>query len=100
MAHAPTRSDANCDGGLWVGATCRWTNRGDPAWRCGVVLAGRKTLAWGHSDHSDDALSDSGEARREGGRVDGTCQQGAIQTPMKASLVTRGSSKRCYQEVV
>ena len=52
--------------------------RGNPARRRGLVSSGRKTLARGDADDGDDAHRDPGEARRQGGGLDGTGQRRTV----------------------
>ncbi len=69
---------------LIVTAGCGWAqreggpDRGDPARRCGLVLAGREALARRYANYGHDAHRHSGEERRQGGGLDGTCHRRAI----------------------
>ena len=55
----------------WKGAEMGWGEGRDSAGGCGLVCGGGKALARGDGDDGDDASCGSGEAGREGGRLDG-----------------------------
>ena len=63
------------DGRLRLASALGRPDRGDPARRRGLVPAGREALARRHGDHGHDAHRHSGEARRQGRRLDGEGQR-------------------------
>jgi hypothetical protein len=64
--------------GLRQGPVRGWASRGNPARRCGLDPAGSEALARRRADHRDDTHRHPGKARRQGRRVDGKGQRGAI----------------------
>src|SRR5690348_567662 len=78
MAYASARSDAHRHGGLRPRTTLGRADRGDSAWGCGLVLAGREALARCRTDNGHDAHRHSGKERRQGGRLVGTGQRRTI----------------------
>src|SRR5271165_3169547 len=78
VAHTSARSDSDCHSRLRLGAARGRSNRGNSAWRCGVVPAWGKALAWRGADNGHDAYRHSGTARWEGRRLDGEGQRRAI----------------------
>src|SRR5579864_7853771 len=71
MAHSPAGADLDRHGWLRPRPAMGRPDRGDPARRCGLVLARREALAWGFAYHGDDAHRHSGKPRREGRGLDG-----------------------------
>ena len=63
---------------LWPRAALGRPHRGDPAWGCDLVRAGREALARRGANHGDDAYGHSGEAQRQDRRVDGAGERRAI----------------------
>jgi hypothetical protein len=78
LAHPTTRADLDRDCVLWKGAALEWSNRGDTAWRRGLVSGRGAALAWRDADHSDVVYRNHRSARRQGCRVGGACQRRSI----------------------
>ena len=60
----PLGPNAHRHSRLWLDSTRRWVGRGDPTRRCGLVLAGRETLARRDANNGNDPYRHSGASRR------------------------------------
>src|SRR2546427_1122375 len=89
MAYPSPRSDARCDGRSRLREKLGRSRRGDPPRGCGLVPAGRETLARGHADPPDDAHRHPGGTRRQRRQLDGGGQR---RTVPASSRSERGQS--------
>src|SRR3974377_920087 len=74
VAHPTARPDPDRHVRTWLGAVCRWSDRGNPPRRRRLVSAWREALAWRDGDDRDDAYRHYGIPQRQECRVDGKGQ--------------------------
>jgi hypothetical protein len=80
LAYPSPGTDTDRHGRLRMGSAGGWRDRGDSSRRCGLVRAGRETLARGYTDHGYDSHRSSGTIRWQGRGLDGARQRRAIPT--------------------
>jgi hypothetical protein len=77
---------ADCHVRLRLGATGRWSQRGDPPRRRGLDPCRREALAWRYGHHGDDPHRYRGGPGRKERRLDGAGQRGTVPGRMNAPL--------------